>query len=102
MDDLEKIITIKKLLGNWTLRNILLQGKVKVFKSLALLILVQSLTVLPDHPFEIISEIQLYFFYFLWSGTSDRIKRNIFKGDFSPGGKKMPHILVKSNCLEVF
>ena len=58
----EKIITIKKLLGNWTLRNLSLQRKVIVLKSLALPILVQSLTVLPDPPLEIISEIQLELF----------------------------------------
>jgi hypothetical protein len=60
----KKIITIEKLLGNWTLRNLSIQGKVTVLKSLALPILVQSLTVLPDPPLEIISEIQLEFFNF--------------------------------------
>jgi hypothetical protein len=68
----EKIITIKKFLGNLTLRNISLQGKVTVLKSLALHILVPCLTVLPDPPFEIISEIQLDFLNCLWSGKSDR------------------------------
>ena len=59
-----KIITIEKLLGNWTLRYLSLQRKVIVLKSLALPILVQSLTVLPDPPLEIISEIQLEFLNF--------------------------------------
>ena len=60
----EKIITIEKLPGNWTLRNLSLQRKVTVLKSLALSILVQSLTILPDPTLEIISEIQLEFFNF--------------------------------------
>jgi hypothetical protein len=60
----EEIITIEKLLGNGTLRNLSIQGKVTVLKSLALPILVQSLTVLPDPPLEIISEIQLECFNF--------------------------------------
>ena len=60
----EEIIKIEKLLGNWTLRNLSIQGKVTVIKSLALPILVQSLTVLPDPPLEIISEIQLECFNF--------------------------------------
>jgi hypothetical protein len=42
----EEIITIEKLLGNWTLRNLSIQGKVTVLKSLALPILVQSSQIL--------------------------------------------------------
>ena len=98
----EKIITIKKLLGNWTLRNLSLQRKVIVLKSLALPILVQSLTVLPDPPLEIISEIQLEFFNFLWSGKSDKIKRNILIGDFSHGGYKHASYSVILSCSNVF
>jgi hypothetical protein len=73
---------------------------VTVLKSLALPILVQSLTVLPDPPLEIISEIQLEFLIFLWSGKSDKIKRNILIGDFSQGGIKMPHILSFCHALK--
>ena len=62
------------------MRNISLQGKVTVLTFLALPILVQCLTVLPDPP---LSEIQLDFINFLWSGKSDKIKRNISIGDFS-------------------
>ena len=79
----EKIITIEQLLGNWTMRNISLQGKVTVLKLLALPILVQCLTVLPDPPLEFFSEIQLDFLNLLWSGKSDNIKRNISIGDIS-------------------
>ena len=71
-----------------------------VLKSLSLPILVQSLTVLPDPPLEIISEIQLEFFIFLWSGKSDKIKRNILIGDFSQGGIQMPHILLFCHALK--
>ena len=60
----EKIITIKKLLGNWTIRNLSIQGKVTVLKSLAIPILVQSLTVLPDPPLKIISEIQNFLIFY--------------------------------------
>jgi hypothetical protein len=73
---------------------------VTVLKSLALPILVQSLTVLPDAPLEIISAIQLEFFIFLWSGKSDKLKRNILIGDFSQGGIKMPHILSFYHALK--
>ena len=71
-----------------------------VLKSLTLHILVQSLTVLPDPPLEIISEIQLEFLNFLWSCKSDKIKRNILIGEFSQGGIKMPHILSFCHALK--
>ena len=83
------------LLGNWTFRNLSLQGNVTVLKSLALPILVQCLTVLSDPPLEIISEIQLDFFlFFLWSGKSDKIKKNIVIGDFSQGGIKIHFVML--------
>jgi hypothetical protein len=81
--------------------NLSLQRKVIVLKSLALPILVQSLTVLPDPPLEIISEIQLEFFNFLWSGKSDKIKRNILIGDFSHGGYKHASYSVILSCSNV-
>ena len=71
-----------------------------IFKSFALPILVQCLTVLPDPPLEIISEIQLDFLIFLWSGKSGKIKRNILIGDFSQGGIQMPHILSFCHALK--
>ena len=49
---------IKRLLSDWSLRNISLIGKVTVIKTLALPILVQTFTVLPDPPFHIIKVIQ--------------------------------------------
>ena len=49
---------------------------------------------------EIISEIQLDFLIFLWSGKSDKIKGNILIGDFSQGGIQMPHILSFCHALK--
>ena len=49
---------------------------------------------------EIISEIQLDFLIFLWSGKSGKIKRNILIGDFSQGGIQMSHILSICHALK--
>ena len=88
----QNIEKIKRLLSDWSLRNISLIGKVTVIKTLALPILVQTFTVLQDPPFHIIKVIQDIFFKFLWSGKVDKNKRNTIIGKYENGGLKIPHI----------
>ena len=75
------------------MRNISLIGKVTVIKTLALRILVQSVTVLPDSPIHIVKQIQDIFFNFLWNNKVDKVKRNTVIGNYEDGGLKMPHVL---------
>ena len=75
------------------MRNISLIGKVTVIKTLALRILVQSVTVLPDPPIHIVKQIQDIFFNFLWNNKVDKVKRNTVIGNYEDGGLKMPHVL---------
>ena len=58
-----KLEKIKKLLNDWSLRNISLLGKITVIKTLALPILVQCFTVLPDPPDHIIKSLQNIFIH---------------------------------------
>lgn len=88
----EKIAKIKSLLNTWTLRDLTLLGKITVIKSLALPILIQTLTVLPNPPKNVINEINDIFFSFLWSGKPDKIKRKIICKSYEEGGLKMPDI----------
>ena len=46
----EKIEKIKSLLNSWVYRDLTYMGKITVIKSLALPILIQSMTVLPNPP----------------------------------------------------
>ena len=63
----EKVETIKSLLNTWIYRDLTIMGKITVIKSLALPIIIQSLTVLPNPPSRIINALQNVFFSFLWN-----------------------------------
>jgi hypothetical protein len=58
---------VKKILNLWSYRDLTYIGKVTVIKTLALPILVQCLTVLPNPPDSILNDIEKIFYKFLWS-----------------------------------
>ena len=97
----EKIEKVKRLLNDWSFRNLSLIGRITVIKSLALPILIQCFTVLPDPPSHISKEIQDIFFRFLWNGKPDKVKRNTIFGNYQDGGLKMPHITSFISALKV-
>jgi hypothetical protein len=76
-------------------------GKVTVIKTLALPILVQSFTVLPDPPIHIVNKIQDIFFNFLWNNKVDKVKRKTVMGNYEDGGLKMPHVLSFVHALNI-
>jgi hypothetical protein len=61
---IEKIRTLT-LLNSWIYRDLTYMGKITTIKSLAMPILIQSLTVLPNPSDKIINEIQSIFYSFL-------------------------------------
>ena len=75
------------LLNSW-----IYLGNITVIKSLAMPILIQYLTVLPNPSDKIINEIQNIFYSFLWSGNPDKIKRKVIIDQYEEGGFKMPYI----------
>ena len=91
----EGLKKIKNLLSDWSFRNLSVNGKIVVIKTLALPILVQYFTSLEDPPDNFFHEIQLQFFKFLWDGKPDKIKRNVIIGP-RENGLNLPHI--KSFC----
>jgi hypothetical protein len=60
---------------------------VTVIKTLALHILVQCLTVLPNPPDSVLNDIQEIFDKFLWNGKKDKIKRS--PNNFPKGKSKL-------------
>ncbi|XP_063408202.1 uncharacterized protein LOC134691566 [Mytilus trossulus] len=89
---LEKIQKVKNLLSDWSFRNITIYGKIVVVKTLALPILIQCFTVLPDPSPDILKQLQAMLYRFVWDGKGDKIKRNILISNYEDGGVKMPHI----------
>ena len=88
----EKVQKVKHLLNTWCYRELTYIGKITVIKTLALPILVQIFTVLPNPPQYIFKEIQDILFKFLWDGKNDKITRNVLINEYEEGGIKMPHI----------
>ena len=73
----QKLEKVKSLLNSWIYRDLTYLGKITVIKSLALPILIQSLTVLPNPPDDILKEIESTFFSFLWNKKPDKVKRKV-------------------------
>ena len=77
---------MKKILNLWSYRDLTHIGKVTVIKTLALPILVQCLTVLPNHPDSILNDIEKIFYkiYGMVKRTRSRdplLSMNMKKGD---------------------
>ena len=65
---------MKQILNLWSYRDLIYIGKVTVIKTLALPILVQCLTVLPNPPDSVLNDIQevFYIFYGMVKRTRSR------------------------------
>jgi hypothetical protein len=59
---------------------------IQVIKTLAILLLVQILTILPNHPAQDMKEIKDIFNRFLWDGKPDNIKTNVINNYEEVGG----------------
>ena len=69
--------------------------------TLALPILVHSLSVLPNFTQREASDIQSVFFKFLLNEKPDKIKRNLIIQPYENGGLKMPHIQSFESALKM-
>ena len=91
-----KIETIKKLLNKWNYRDLTMQGRILILKTLALsqvVYLISSICV----PNWVVNEINKEFYSFVWKYKRDKICRKVLVNDFEMGGLKM--IDFKSFCL---
>ena len=96
-----KMDEAKNLLKVWNCRNLTLLGKITVIKSLVLPKFVYLFSNLPDPSHFFFEQLQRMFFNFLWSGKTDRIKRNILYNDYEDGGLKMTHIQSFCSALKI-
>ena len=83
---LQKSSISEKILNLWSYRDLTYIGKVTVIETLALLILVQCLTVLPKPPDSVLNDIEEIFYKLLWNGKKTRsrdllLSMNMKKGD---------------------
>jgi hypothetical protein len=81
----EKVKLVKKILNLWSYRDLIYIGKVIVTKTLALPILVQCLTVLPNPPYSALNDIEEIFYKCVWNGKQDKIKRYVNINEYEEG-----------------
>ena len=88
------IVKIQNILKLWKLRNLTTEGRIVVFKSLALskLIHVALVTEIPTTTINLLTKIQIEF---LWEGRNPKIKNNTICNDYEYGGLKNVDIVSK-------
>ena len=92
---------MKKILNLWSYRDLTYIGNVIVIKTLALPILVQSLTVLPNPPESILNDSETVFYQFLWNDKKNKIKRSVIINEYEEGVLKMPNIQSFNKALKM-
>ena len=94
----DKVTKIQKLLNRWKQRNLTLQGKILILKSLGLSKLTYGFTILHT-PNAILHEVNKLFYSFLWN-NHDRIKRNTMIGPIEKGGLEMIDVFCYDEALK--
>ena len=91
----EKTGKVQNVLKNWQYQRLTLLGKITILKSLVASQLVNVFSPLRTN-YQAIKELNKAFYYFLWVGKPDKIKRNVIINEYSDGGLKMI-VLLKFN-----
>ena len=93
------ITSIHSILKLWRMRNLSIEGKIVVFKTLAIskLVYLALLTVIPNHITEEVAKIQKSF---IWHDSSFKIKHETLRMEFKAGGQKSVDIRFKFVSLQ--
>lgn len=80
---------VKNVLNQWHKRKLTLIGRITVIKSIALSKFVHLFISLPEPPNELLKELEILFYKFLWNAGPDRIKRKVIIKNISCAGLRM-------------
>ena len=96
----EKTLNFEKPLNTRQRRNLTLYERIKIVKTIGILKLIYSASVLPvpDHYFQ---EINKLIFNFIWAGKPPKIKRNTIIGEKKNGGLKMCGFKIMEKALKI-
>ena len=94
------IVKIQNILKLWKLRNLTIEGRIVVFKSLAIskLIHLALVTEIPT-TINLLTKIQMEF---IWKGKNPKIKNSTLCNDYKYGGLKNADIFSKIVSLHWF
>ena len=81
----KSITNMQNVLNLWRMRNITLEGKIIIFKTLALSKIVY-LTLITSFSEQLIEEIQRVLKAFIWNDLTPKIKHETFCNSFKEGG----------------
>ena len=92
----------KDLLIQWSKRILTPFGRITVVKSLAIIAKMNHLFLaLPNPPEKVIQELNSLFFKYIWTGSVDRIKRDISIKNYKDGGLKMVKVKEFIQALKI-
>ena len=96
---LNHIVKIQNILKLWKLRNLTIEGRIVVFKSLAIskLIHLALVTEIPTTTINLLTKIQMEF---IWKGKNLKIKNSTLCNDYEYGGLKNIDIFSKVVTLQ--
>ena len=95
----EKTEKVQNVLKNWQYRRLSLLGKITILKSLVASQLVNVFSPLQTN-YQAMKELNEAFYYFLWDGKPDKVKRNVIINEYSDGGLKMIDLLSFNKSLK--
>ena len=92
---------IEKVLKLWRMRNLTLEGKITIFKTLAISKIIH-LSLVTNVPTQIINELNKIQKEFIWNGSNPKIKHSTLCNKYENGGLKNVDILskvIRLQCL---
>ena len=93
-----KIIpSLRGKIFNWSKRHLTVLGRIAVVKSLLLSELTYLVLTILDPPCDVIKELNILFFNFIWKGH-DRVTRNQIIQDYGQGGLRMVDVRAFCRC----
>ena len=95
------IANIQYVLKLWKLRNLTLEGKILIFKTLALSKIIFQAFVTPI-PIYVVTKLQKIQKKFLWENSTSKIKHDTLCNDYKDGGLKKVDIPKKNYKSSVF
>ena len=98
---LNHIVKIQNILKLWKLRNLTIEGRIVVFKSLAIskLIHLALVTEIPTSTINLLTKIQMEF---IWKGKNLKIKNSTLCNDYEYGRLRNIDIFIKVVSLQCF
>ena len=98
---IDKMREIKREIAKWRFRNITLQGKVVIIKSLLISKICYLFMSIPYPSQEIIDDLTKALFRFLWHGKGEKVKRSSLMKDPLNGGVGMIDVVSYMKALKI-